>query len=891
MDAFTKDGSKSAAIKKMLQKSNASDLYDLYNVDMECMILVSQDDGYILSKEYKGPSGLMYTNDKETWYSFRIPKNAATFPEYSDTPMNYDLAAHAEAIGMTGWNWAEKRSIFVAFDFDSIVGHSQGLSLNELEEIKERASMIPWVTVRKSTSGSGIHLYVFLDFHEPVVNHTEHAALARAILNKMSSEAGFNFSAKVDVCGGVMWSWARKMEGTDGLTIIKQGEKLSEIPANWQKQVPVIQKKTTRVILNNEDDYFLSERRHIPLDETHKKIIKALDNTMSWWDADRNLLVTHTATLKQIHEELGLKGIFNTISETEPGVDHNCFCVPLSNGAFVVYRFQNVEEHETWFRDSRGVCYTYLNREPTLRILAKKYHGVEREKGGFIFDDAKTAIMVLEPLGVTFDLPEALLTRQTIVQEHKDGRLIVKIQRDDRDLPLTGWELAKDKMWTRIFSLIYKTPVDTIPRASMVNDTIRHVVDQAGHDAGWVISAGGSWHEEPLIHVKAALKSQGYGPKEIDNFIGTSVTECWTEVNKPFQPEYPGNREWNRNSPQFTMEPSIDEERSYPHWMKILKHCGQSLDVAIMKDDWCRKYGIHHGSDYLKCWIASMFQYPEKPLPYLFFYGPQNSGKSIFHEALSLLFHPGYVRADNAIVSVGGFTGELVNAVLCVIEETDLRSNKTAYNRIKDWVTSLQLMVHTKFQTPYQIPNVTHWVQCANDRQACPVFPGDTRIIVSEVPGLSTVIPKEVLLQNLRREASDFLAEVLSLDIPTSPDRLNLPVITSEQKTIIMESNVNLLDRFLENNVHFVPGEYVTVKDFFAAFQEYLDPLDRTYWSKIQVSRQMPTKYPRGRMQNTSIMVYGNMSFVKKESKSPALTLTSGGILMEVCNDSSSNEL
>lgn len=863
----------------MLQKSNANDLHELYSIDMECMVLVAQDDGYILSKEYKGPSGLIYTNDKETWYSFRIPKNAATHPEYSDTVMNYDLAAHAEAIGMTGWNWADKRSVFVAFDFDSIVGHSTGLSINELHEIRERASSIPWVTVRKSTSGTGIHLYVFLDFHEPVMNHTEHAALARAILNKMSSEAGYNFAAKVDVCGGVMWSWARKMEGTDGLTIIKRGEKLSEIPANWQKQVPVIQKKATRVILNDDDDYFLAERRHIPLDDTHKKIIKALDNTMSWWDADRNLLVTHTATLKQIHAELNLRGIFDTVSETEPGVDHNCFCVPLLEGSFVVYRFQNVEEHETWFRDSRGVCYTYFNREPTLRVLAKKYKGVEREKGGFIFDTAEQAQAVLKPFSIDLEIPDDLTQRQTTIQEHKDGRLIVKIQRDDRDSPVSGWELTRDKMWTHIFAMAKKAPVDTIPRASVVNDTIRHVVDQAGHDAGWVISAGGQWHEEPLVHVKAALKSQGFSQKEIDNFIGTSVTECWTEVNKPFRPEYPGNREWNRNSPQFTVEPSINEERVYPHWMKVLKHCGQSLDLAIVQDDWCKRHGIHHGSDYLKCWIASLFQYPEKPLPYLFFYGPQNSGKSIFHEALSLLFYPGYVRADNAIVSAGGFTGELVNAVLCVIEETDLRNNKIAYNRIKDWVTSLQLMVHTKFQTPYQIPNVTHWLQCANDRQACPVFPGDTRIIVSEVPSLSTVIPKEVLLHNLRKEAPDFLAEVLSLEIPASPDRLNLPIITSEQKTIIMESNVNLLERFLDQHVYYVPGEYLIVKDFFTAFQDFLDPMDRTYWSKIQVSRQMPTKYPRGRLQNTSIMVYGNMSFVKKESTAKPLALNAAGIL------------
>src|SRR5690606_33656401 len=103
-------------------------------------------------------------------------------------------------------------------------------------------------------------------------------------------------------------------------------------------------------------------------------------------------------------------------------------------------------------------------------------------------------------------------------------------------------------------------------------------------------------------------------------------------------------------------------------------------------------------------------------LPYLFLYGPQGSGKSIFHEALSLLVTKGIVRADAALISQSGFNGELVSAVLCVIEETDLRQNKTiAYNRIKDWVTGKTINIHVKGGTPYSAANMTHWLQCANE--------------------------------------------------------------------------------------------------------------------------------------------------------------------------------
>ena len=70
--------------------------------------------------------------------------------------MTFDLAAHAEAIGMTGWNWAERQSEWVGFDFDALVGHSQQhgrkLSDGELAMVRDQACAIPWVTVRPRPS-------------------------------------------------------------------------------------------------------------------------------------------------------------------------------------------------------------------------------------------------------------------------------------------------------------------------------------------------------------------------------------------------------------------------------------------------------------------------------------------------------------------------------------------------------------------------------------------------------------------------------------------------------------------------------------------------------------------------------------------------------------------
>src|SRR5207253_13694 len=97
---------------------------------------------------------------------------------------------------------------WVGFDFDAITGHSKGISNQELDRVRAAACGLPWVEVRKSTGGAGLHLYVHLN--EPTKNHTEHADLAKVVLAQMSAQTGFDFGSQIDVCGGNLWIWHRK---------------------------------------------------------------------------------------------------------------------------------------------------------------------------------------------------------------------------------------------------------------------------------------------------------------------------------------------------------------------------------------------------------------------------------------------------------------------------------------------------------------------------------------------------------------------------------------------------------------------------------------------------------------------------------------------------------
>ncbi len=845
-----------------------------YGLGMECQVNVSQDGGDRVEGEYKGRQWHGWTDGVQTWKSFRIPYNAKKDPYYTDKEMKYDLVEHAEGIGMTGWNWEHLVSKWVAFDFDTITQHTVGLSEKEIMEVQKSAFEIPWVTVRQSSGGQGLHLYVYID-NFPTKNHNEHSALSRSILGMMSAITGYDFNSKVDICGGNIWVWHRKMlNNTNSFKLIKEGSvlKSSLIPSNWKDHLVVITGKRRKNIpqfINEKVDDFqelCGQYDRVKLGNEHKKLINYLkdNNLMWWWDSDYHMLVTHTHNLKEAFIDLELKGIFDTISVGKEQGDYNCYCFPMRRGSWIVRRFsQGVMEHESWEQDSKGWTKTYLNREPTLKLASRASEGIEHPKGGFKFRHAELALKTAQNLGANISLPNWIMNRNASIKEHKDGRLIFEIEWDAQDntSDMLGWFPEKG-YWKKILDT--KTPSNIETETNNYDDLIRHVITEDGDDYGWCIFGDNIWRNEPLTHIRTVLLSIGLANKDVNNALGGSIMNCWKLVNMPFQPEYPGDREWNRNSAKLKFVPSNSEKLIYPSWNLILKHIGKNLNDVVSKHPWAKANGIISGADYLKCWISSLFKSPTEPLPYLFLYGPQNSGKSILHEALSLLMTKGYQRADNALTSQSGFNGELEGSVLCVIEETDLAGNKSAYNKIKDWVTSRHINIRHMYRTPYHTTNTTHWIQCSNDHNSCPVFEGDTRIVTIYVEEINPIelIRKQELLKNLEKEAPDFLAEILKLEIPPSNDRLNVPVIATEEKRALQQINRSALQIFLADCCHSVSGESLKFSELYEAFISWLEPMERTGWTKIKFGKKLPPQFPKGRIPKTGQWYIGNIAFI-----------------------------
>lgn len=314
---------------------------DIDPKNMEIQVNVFQGDGAPVPGKHN-----TYTNGLLEWFNFRIPKDAKQNPHHKEWPIGWPLDDHADAIGMTGWDWKNKVSRWVGFDFDAIVGHSDGVGISqrELDEVREAALKLSYVYPITSTSGRGLHLYVRLQPGIATANHSEHAILARAVLAKMSKDAGFDFGATVDCFGGNMWVWSRNQD-KEGFRAEKDHcPALLPEPEGWRELL------TTPTIpaVDADDDQFTEltqAYQRVPLGAKHHQIIAALGKKATTvWDSDNHLLRTHTCALKQVHITHSLSGEFE---DDSPGTDlktPNCYAFPLPDGGFMVYRFGRDEE-------------------------------------------------------------------------------------------------------------------------------------------------------------------------------------------------------------------------------------------------------------------------------------------------------------------------------------------------------------------------------------------------------------------------------------------------------------------------------------------------------------------------------------------------------------------
>ncbi len=196
---------KTDSIREFLNARARPEIASLYHLGMEVQVKAARDGGEPVKDKGRRSATPRWTDGDDVWSSFRVPWSSMTDePRFEDRELGWSLEEHAEAIGMTGWCWGDQESAWVGFDFDHITGHAQGLTDEQLAAVLKAVEKIPWVEVRRSKSGRGFHLYVFLDPAPATTSHVEHAAIAHAILSHMTGVSGQDLQGDVDCYGAVV---------------------------------------------------------------------------------------------------------------------------------------------------------------------------------------------------------------------------------------------------------------------------------------------------------------------------------------------------------------------------------------------------------------------------------------------------------------------------------------------------------------------------------------------------------------------------------------------------------------------------------------------------------------------------------------------------------------
>jgi hypothetical protein len=772
-------------------------LLSRYSIDLETQVMCDTDGE-------PGDRSGTYTDGEQTWGNKRWPAQAGTDPKLYDPELTFSPADHVERVGTTWWNFATKKSVAVGIDIDAAEGHAEGTTTNEEAEIDEivgRLKSLDYVTVVRSTGGKGLHVYVFFneDTQPDARNHHEHTVVARKTLKLISDDIGYDLRSHVDCVGSVFWIWAAKSPADHpGFSVVKEGTLLDGT------RLAGIELPSPHVKGKNATDFEVTE-----LDADHKRILEAISAQPYYFNMrhDMNLVHTHTCAIRDaIDQGLEIRGEFETSSNgSDPGTA-NCFMAPQPGGVFRVYRFGQSQHEPSWtFANGKNWC--YLNDEAAPEEIVSR-HAEKYQAGKYLLTPAgakELAASLGEPFsGSVPDDVWAVINKGLVEFRSKKGA--------------DGWKKSGNIHSVTVTPKQKGNLRDRLLR--QCDETIRFVT-QGGNPRGWYHKLdNGDWLEHKNYNELACIVKERFG-EFADRAHSMMMQNPWDLVRLPFQPEYPGQRCWNRDAPQLKVEPA-DSGGEHPHFDMILEHVGHDLDEAVQTSDWCRKANILSGADYLRTWLACLIHHTDQPLPYIFLAGPQNSGKSIVHEACKFLFTGGITSANSALTSQ--FNAELSGCFLVYIEERDLADKRyNAYEKIKEWVTGRELLVTEKYATPTTVPNFLHFIQMANNTSHLPLEDGDTRIVAIDVPALKNPVPKAIMEQELRKEAPRFLRTLLNTVVPDPIDRLRIPALRTRTKELMERKAMSPVMAFRKEAVYDCPGHKIEFSKFIDAYAAFCE--------------------------------------------------------------------
>jgi hypothetical protein len=862
-----------------------------WSQDLESQVLVHEGSNAI--------GETTWTDGSEVWFQHRWPYKAGTAPFYKDKPLTFSPGTHLRRFGSTWWNYKAKRSVAVALDIDLEDEHAKSTTTvtpAQLSELIGKLGKLDYLTLVRSSGGGGVHIYCFFDENDQpeAANHNEHTQVAKALIAKISDDIGYDLNQHMDAKGVVFWLWSCDSPADHaGYELIKEqtqslGSKDLEGYRSAGLASPNASKKM-RGFTDSGEEVESTEvgggYKEYDLEPWHTQFLKDLEDEGYGfhWEAAYKMAHTHTCAILAVLEKYKAagkpaKGLFTTVSKGNDKTKPNCYITPRPGGVFQCKRFGTATAETALWQTRDDDTWCFINTETPVLIVLKKF-ATSYDGTKMVFEPSRLeeAMQVFgHTLGPShLNIPEAIR-----VHLKKDGTFYAAFKGTGN---FEGWKAGKEQ-FTRTLPLTHKKATFDKSLLEEADDFVRHIVTPNHDPYGWALKTADAWVTYKSYDSIAVIVRQAFG-KDADSVKVEMMKNPWILHHLPFGPEYPEGRLWNKIAPQLKYEPA-EKPAPHPHWDMIFTHLGRSLDATVAKTQWCQRWGIHTGADYLRAWVVAMIKEPFQQLPYLFFYGPQNSGKSQFHESIAMLLTRGVESIGTALASGAGYNAEIANAVVGFVEEKDLSVVRdTSYARIKEWSTARMMQIHPKGHTPYQQKNSLHMVHMANHSTACPMEDGDTRITAVLVSPIEALIPKQQFEEALEAEAPAFIRTLLTINLPKSHERYRVPMLATEHKRDLEEINQSPFEEFCNGVLYPCRGHSICVKDLYEMYEGHCQragvPTPKLKSIK-QLLKNRSDKYLLGK-DRTNRDAIGNVSFKSNaEPKPKAYGLTKKGGLKYV---------
>jgi hypothetical protein len=703
--------------------------------------------------------------------------------------------------GTSQWDWQAGLQHGVGIDIDT---GNHGLTSEQFAAALAACERVPWLEVVHSKSGNGIHAYATFTTPVPVTSRSEQTALGNAVCVAASRVAGFPLQDAKCCAGGNMWTYAREAAPT-GFSLLKpatQSLDPATLPPGWRDATEAGSRKVAFAPSDVEID-----PGHLAIEKQIAELGPII------WQEKHRCWHIQTRVLEAAHLKHGYRGLFATNSSGSTPI--NGYMFPLPNSGFLVKRFGNVTEHDSWFGD-----YAYLNVEADSQKALAHFCG-SRSSKGFVFSLSQLH-MWAKAIGVTIGVTIACDLDRTFYVNSKKDLLIVRVERRDTDESLKGWS-NMGKLWECVFPCPAPSAAQVESVLQRANCYVRALATPAESKLWIHRRDNDAWVKTSSIDANNVLKSVGY--QDPSTVLGQLRRRPYDLVFEPFKPEYLPQRRWNPGAPQFACTPAAVAGDT-PTWDAIWNHLGATLDDGI--DDECRRVGITSGSQYLQLWFKIILETPAQRLPYLFFFSKENgTGKSSLGvDAATCLIANGVGEITPESLT-GTFTSELEGKVLCLIEEVNLNRG-TAYQKIKTLISSPTVNIRRMRTDPYPITNYTHYIHTAQDPTFVPVENDDMRLVIGEVPILANKIPKAEFLAGLKAEAPSMLRKLLDMQLSEASDRFWLPVLNTPAKEMVLAGQYDEGLSPSENSVKdysaacLEKGGFVPCEDAWSAYMNYV---------------------------------------------------------------------